>query len=128
MGNSEYKEVKVICAEDCGNAPKKIVVKDFITAMARNDTSHVTDMIIDQVEWNIVGTKIIRGQDEFLRHWQSQTGLSEVHIENLISHGNTVAANGTEKHDQGKISFCHVYQFSSGKHAKIKNINSYIIP
>lgn len=123
---------RIVCAEDCGNAPKKQFVKDFNIAFARADIPALLAMMTDDAEWNIVGAQAFRGkdaiQDEFKR-----IGLSpaeELVLENIISHGKLCAANGVLTQSSApSLAFCSVYVFSSAaKDAKIKTITSYGIP
>lgn len=127
MTESKFEQVKIICAEDCGNAPKKLLIKEFITAIACNDHHYVAENLDSDIAWCIVGDKVIQGIDEFLAHFKPHHQVIEVHIDNIITHGNTCAANGTVKYENSSISFCHIYRFSGFKNVKIKEITSYHI-
>jgi|SRR5690625_1105930 len=127
MVQSKFCEVKIICAEDCGNAPKKIRIKEFITAMANNDQIYIAESLASNIVWEIVGEKTVHGEAEFLRNSQPHNNISEVHIHNIITHGNTCAANGTVKFDTRSIAFSHIYRFSSARNVKIKEITSFFI-
>lgn len=122
---------KIVCAEDCGNAPKKQYIKDFNIAFAKADVKEVLSMLTDDAEWEIVGEKLVRGKAAIQNELERMNAgpADELHIENLISHGNICAANGVMKfNDTNPVAFCDVYTFSShAKSAKIKKMTSYAI-
>lgn len=124
-------DLKIICDEDCGNAPKKELLKEFNIAFAKNDIDLIVEDVTDDVTWNIIGDKRIQGKDDFtvaLRQMNHGKAV-ELHISNIITHGKTASTNGILKFSHKKSSaFCDVYVFSSaGKDAKIKEITSYVI-
>lgn len=124
-------DIPIVCAEDCGNAPKKVVIRDFIAALARGDEEFLRGNVTDHVRRDIVGRQSIVGADAFLRHALEESGrpISEVRIHNIITHGNVGAADGMIVTDEGRTAFCEVFRFGSfAKHARIKEITSYIIP
>ncbi|SEB61216.1 DNA-binding protein [Paenibacillus sp. GP183] len=128
---SEYGDLKIISAEDCGNAPKKELLREFNIAFAKNDIGFIIENITDNVLWNIVGDKRIEGKDTFadtLKQMRNSTAI-ELYISNIITHGNTGSANGILTFENKKsYAFCDVYIFSSAaKNAKIKEITSYVI-
>jgi hypothetical protein len=128
--NSEYGDI-IISADDCGNSPKKILLKEFIIAFAKNDIDFITEIITDNVYWNIIGDKIIQGKDNFvvtLKQMKNCT-ITQIHIKNIITHGSTGAVNGTLLfEDKKSYAFCDVYNFTSAdKDSKIKEITSYVI-
>ena len=130
MLKSNPEDVNVICTEDCGNAPKKLVLRDLNIAFARNDKAYILEQISDDVVWYIVGSKKVIGKDQFSKEL-SQMKLKkaiEIEINHIITHGNAAAANGVIRYIKGNYSFCDVYLFNSfRKNAKIKEITSYII-
>ncbi|KKI92926.1 hypothetical protein WQ54_07045 [Bacillus sp. SA1-12] len=128
---SEHKDIKIVCPEDCGNAPKKIVLKDFIIALAKKDVSFIFENLSDDVQWNKIGREKIQGKDQFadyLQHMKDRA-VREVQISNIITHGRNGAVNGTILlEDNRRLEFCEVYMFTSaGKNSKIKEITSYVI-
>lgn len=81
--------MKIVCAKDCGNAPRKEQLRDMTSGEP-----------------------------------------TELRIHNIITHGNTAAANFTLTLNDGtQVEYCDVYVFgSSGKRATIKEVKSYRIP
>ena len=122
---------KVICAEDCGNAPRKLLLKDLSVAFADGDVGALLDLIADDVVLNIIGDRRTVGRDGF-RDAILENGrrkAKELHLHNIITHGATGAVNGTLKMDDNRwVEYCDVFVFSgAGIKAKIKEITSYRI-
>lgn len=127
--NSDNLIVK--CTEDCGNAPKKQMLKDFTVALAKNDIVSCLEWVREDIVWEIIGEQKINGIDEYEQKLidMKERNVKELQIENIITHGNTCSVNGTLIfNDLQSIAFCDVYNFAGfGKNAKIKRITSYII-
>lgn len=128
----KQENFSVICPIDCGNAPKKQLLKDFTIALLQNQLDYCYEWITDNIVWELVGDKRLEGKKEWLAFFEETNyrGIQELHIHNIITHGNTASLNGTIYFDNGqKIAFCDVYNFSGfGKKAKIKSVTSYVIP
>lgn len=124
--------VQIIVAEDCGNAPKKGFIRDFNIAFAHQDIAAILDCVTDDVRWNRVGKGRTEGKGAFASALEEMSGpaVSRMVIENIITHGNVGAANGTVTFADGKtFAFCDVYRFGSfRKTARIKEVTSYVIP
>lgn len=52
----------VFVEPDCGNAPKKLFIRDFMTALAEHDGAAVLACLSDDVEWNRVGNAQLDGK------------------------------------------------------------------
>lgn len=127
----EYNDLKIVCVEDCENAPKKIILKELNIAFARNDRNFILENVSDNVRWNIVGDKLLEGKDhmaEALKQMKDRNVI-ELHITSIVTHGYTASADGIFMLENNKrYAFSDVYIFNSaGKHAKIKEIRSYVI-
>lgn len=125
------KEVIILAKEDCGNAPKKKILLDFNVAFAKNDIDYLSGIVSDDITWDMVGDKVIHGKAQFLESLEQMADVvvTELHIKDIITHGNVGSAHGTLTFDDGAIyAFCDVYKFGSfSKNAKIKEITSYVI-
>lgn len=124
--------VKIIVDEDCNNAPKKQYVKDFLIAAATSDSQTVSDMLADNISLEIVGQQSAGDKAsvvQLLATHESKGGVAELAVNNILSHGNKCAADGTVSFKDGsKVSFCSMYTFTShSKDAKIKDITAYMI-
>ena len=122
---------RVICAEDCGNSPRRLQIKKLLTALARGDNAFVLRSLSDDVSWNRPGEASLQGKDAVARaliQMQRQARVEMV-IENIVTHGPTGAANGILKLSNGKtIAFSHVYRFKGAKDARLKELTEYLIP
>lgn len=125
--------VNVICAEDCGNAPRKAILRDLQAAWARGDVDEVADWVRDDIVYDVVGTERIVGKEAFrakVASGHDDESIQELHIHNIITHGWIAALNGTVTTVSGRqVGFCNVFVFAgAAKTAKIKEITSYVLP
>lgn len=129
--NTNSKYIKVECAEDCGNSPKKQLLKELTIAFANNDIDFCMECMSDNIVWDMIGNKKIQGISEFEEALRVMDNgdIQELQIHNIITHGNVGSVNGTLiLNNQQQIHFCDVYNFSGfGKKAKIKLITSYVV-
>jgi len=125
-------EPKIIVEEDCGNAPKRLLLKELNIAFARGDSEKILSFVADDIVWESVGEKQLKGIENFRKELESmkQMEVEVLKIENIITHGWLASANGEIYLKNGrKFAFCDVYIFNSAaKTAKIKAIKSYSIP
>lgn len=121
--------MEIICEEDCGNAPKKLLLKDFNVAIVKCDLDPIVNNITDDIHWSLIGLTSVQGKDEFIQTVQEmeREKPKELNIKNIITHGNTGAVNGSIVTQEKTYAFCDVYKFSGFKNPKIKEISSYII-
>jgi len=120
--------MKLICEEDCGNAPKKQYILDFNIAFAKADISKILEMFDDDAIWDMVGSEVVKGKVAIKNELESMAFAEAkvLEVENIISHGKLCSANGEMHHKDSKVAFCDVYTFSShAKDAKIKTLKSY---
>lgn len=121
----------ITVSEDCGNAPKKAVLRDLNIAFAENDVEFVLDNVTDDVEWTVVGDTEVQGKSDFAEALEEMKDgeTTELIVDHVITHGATGAVDGTLKLDSGETySFCDVYEFSSTrKNAKIRTMTSYVV-
>ncbi len=122
--------VKVSAAEDCGNAPKKQFVKDFLIASAQADFKAVAEMLRDDANLEIINYVTVSGKDTVIKQLQAdaaQGAVEELVIHNILSHGDRCAANGVLKFKDGsRVAFCNMYVFNShARDARLKEITVY---
>lgn len=114
--NSRFGQVKIICAEDCGNAPKKQFLKAFNVAFVCNDVGFVLDNIIEEIQWNFIGSHVLQGRDQvfkLLENLMDKTPTEFV-INAIITHGYSGSINGILKLENNvSYAFCNVYRFNS---------------
>lgn len=121
--------LKITVDEDCGNAPKKLLLKEFYIALAKNDLPFISGNLSEDVTRIVPGGKPARGKEKVVAEMEQtgQRATTELVINNIITHGNNATANGLLKFPDGKrYAFCDVYKFGlANKETKIKEITSY---
>lgn len=122
--------IKITAPADCGNAPKKKVLKDFHVAIVTMDRTFLLENVAENITWNIIGDKIVEGKENFLNKLEKlhTDQVIELSIRDIITHGWIAAVHGKVIGTKRSYDFCHVYKFTSAsKTAKIKEITSYLI-
>ena len=121
---------RIICAEDCGNAPKRLLIKQLLTALARGENAFVLKHLTDDIVWQRVGRTPLQGKPAVSTELQRMKReiKSEMIIENIVTHGAAGAANGRMQLKNGKsFGFAHVYRFQGAAGVRIKEITEYLI-
>src|SRR5687768_7001105 len=120
--------MRLIADVDCGNAPKKQILLDRTVAMAKDDEDGAFDPLADDVEWELVGRRTIRGRSEAAKVAQEILGepAKTLRVFEVLSHGKLSSINGRIEFASGRaIDFCDVHEFTSNaKTAKIARITS----
>ncbi|GHO93871.1 hypothetical protein KSF_039190 [Reticulibacter mediterranei] len=123
--------VTITVHEDCGNAPKKLFLKNFLVAVTSLDRAFVARNTTDDIRWDLVGDQCISRKQDVLTALQRSRSdeVVELIINTIVTHGYNGAANGLLKFKDGKtVAFCDVYQFrASTNNAPIKAITTYAI-
>jgi len=121
---------KIVVKPDCGNAPRKLFLKHFNTALANGKTEIVSESIADDIKWDIPGSISLSGKENFLDKIKSGIfwKVKELTIETIITHGPDASVSGSIVDASGeKFSFCDIYKFSSAGSSIIRSVKSYII-
>ena len=125
-------ELKVVCHENCGNAPRKEILRDLTIALVTKNIPYIQEWFSENIVWRLIGNRQFTEKEQVLKHISSMSTSVplQLKIDNIITHGKVASINGNVKFQEGKIlEFCDVYEFvSAGKNAKIKDILSYHIP
>ncbi len=121
--------VTVHVEPDCGNAPRKRILRDFVVSLAERDSEQITALLADSASWSIVGVDTLNGGDD-VRDWMS--GLPEVDevlFDSLLTHGRGASVDGVLRLADGRSTgFCHVLRFTgAAKRAKVSGVKSYIL-
>lgn len=85
-------------------------------------------MLADDAEFNLVGGAVYKGKENIKKALENMgmQKAKELVIDNILSHGNRCAANGTLVYNDQKVHFSDIYIFSShSSGAKIKSLVSY---
>ena len=125
------KNIKLSIPDGCGNAPRKLILKDVNLAFVTNDEAFLEENMSDKITWEIIGEATIEGKEPILnRPAEYHKGeITELILHDIITHGRVASVHGKVIGTEVNYDFCHVYNFTgASKTAKIKEITSYIIP
>jgi|SRR5690625_662339 len=130
MSDRQPDQLQVIHApDDCKNAPRKLVIRDFVVALYQRDTETLSAMLREDIRWEIVGSETFDDLEQVLGWVQQQAAVDELHITTVITHGTDCAADGWIIGADGSTTrFCHILVFAGhAKSAKIKTLRTYRI-
>lgn len=115
--------------EDCNNAPRKMVIRDFLIALYSSDTAALAELLHADVNWQVIAGPTHAGADASLAWAGSQPAAKDLVIHTVITHGTHCGADGVvEFTDGSRRAFNHVMLFAGhAKTAPIKTIRSYLI-
>ncbi|WP_024876409.1 nuclear transport factor 2 family protein [Saccharomonospora piscinae] len=123
--------VQITVTPDCGNAPRKQVLRDYVIALVEHDTEALRSAVADDVEWEIVGARTVRGWADFAAAVESafEQRPETVRLDSILTHGSEGAVSSRMIFTgRGELRCCDVYRFSGhSRTAKIKRITSYWI-
>lgn len=129
--DTHLENIKIECAENCRNSPRKELLKDLSISFVKKEIGFCMDWVTDDVVWELIGDKQIQGKNDFEKalHQIKNTEIQQLCIRNIITHGNAGSVNGTLiLNNKQSIAFCDVYNFRGfSKNSKVKAITSYII-
>lgn len=124
--------VRIITVEDCGNAPKKQIIRDFLTALAERNTENAVQLIDNEICLHAPNQSKMVGLESVMRYLQQKLigeNVEQLKIDNILSHGNQCAANGSMNRQNGTTTWFSAFFLFDGyrKNAKIKEITLYTI-
>ncbi|MAT05925.1 MAG: hypothetical protein CL424_12875 [Acidimicrobiaceae bacterium] len=120
----QHRELDVIVDADCGNAPRKAQVRDWLTDVVRGDVDAACSALDDEIVWEIVGhrTRVGIGVVREALRRAAEERASRLTIRHLLSHGKQVAVEGDVDGD----GFAHIVTFTGhGKAAHIAEVVTY---
>ncbi|MCG8453099.1 MAG: nuclear transport factor 2 family protein [Spirochaetales bacterium] len=112
------------------SSPRLDFLKEFNQAFAEGNIHAVLQALSSDVEWHMVGEKLLQGKEEVRQELQSNAEFSpdKVKMYSFISHGKNGAANGKLFFPGGKeMEFCDIYEFSNETGTMLQSIRSYIV-
>lgn len=122
--------MKIVVPEDCGNAPRKELIRDLNIAFGENNKEKILDFMAEDIEWVFVGKQIMNGKEEVKKFLETmgEDVAEELILDTIITHGDTAAADGIIKYAKMAVAYCDVYKFTGhDKDSKIKELTSYAI-
>lgn len=114
---------------DCGNAPRKEILRDFVVAIAEQDLEHLESVLAEEVSWMLIGEQIVSGLEAAKEMVLALPQVDELSFGTFLTHGRGAGVDGVLRLADGtETAFCHVLRFKSPvKTAKVVGINSYLI-
>jgi hypothetical protein len=121
---------KIQVPQDCGNAPRKLFLVDFNTALANGDMDSFQELIPEKINWDIVGQELIADKAGFLKAvkvlplWK----VKELIVEAIITHGYEASLSGqVVAKDKSLYKFCHIYRFPKASGVTISSLTTFVI-
>ena len=127
MASKRGAEPRIVPSADCGNSPKNTLLQDIAIAFAKRDAEFLLARVTDDIRWEVVGVRVVKGRAAFAQALQTLGGVTLLTIDHVMSHGRVGAVNGVATHRDGAREFCDVYEFANAKAERVKSIKSYVI-
>ncbi len=122
--------MKLNIQADCGNAPKRELIRDLTIYFVSYDIPKAMEHMADDVVWTLVGDEPITGKERFAAALTQMMGnkATELTIHSIVTHGKEGAVNGEMTMEDGNVfGFADFYEFASAGNTKVKAIKSYVI-
>ena len=122
--------MKLNIKADCGNSPKKKLIKNLTVWFASYAIQEVLPYLDRDVKWILEGDVPIVGKERFAAALgqMSQNKAAKLNIYSILTHGKEAAVNGEMVMEDGAIyAFADFYEFNSAKSIRVKSITSYVI-
>jgi hypothetical protein len=107
-------------------AENKELVQKFNEACIKKDNVFLSQLLADNIKWNIVGMPGTYGKNNFLETMKimesAAGGHSKISIRNIIAEGEYVVAESSDS--SGTISYCNIYHILNDK---IVELTTYVV-
>lgn len=122
--------VEAFNVPDCGNAPRRAIIRDFVLALYEKNVEHLSNILSDRIEWHVVGAASLRGPDAVVSWVQQSEVVNRLEFHTILTHGREGGADGEIRTVDGKVfGFAHVFLFAgAAKTAKLTLVRSYLVP
>ncbi|WP_430591853.1 hypothetical protein [Humidisolicoccus flavus] len=122
-------KLKIVDQPDCGNAPRRELVRELTTHLAAREASLVTAFLSDDVEWSVNGNTPMRGTDAVEAWISAGPALRELRFGAILSHGREASIDGVMVPTSGALlPFSVFFRFTStAKTAPIAAVRSYFV-
>lgn len=121
---------KVTIQPDCGNAPRKVFLKNLYLSLANGDSALLMNHVQDNIHWQVPGKPTILGKENYLKAvvqhklWK----VKEMTIDTIITHGPDASVSGHIKGaDNLKYAFCDIYRFKGAGGTTIHAITTLLV-
>ncbi|MEM6907816.1 MAG: hypothetical protein AAF494_03980 [Pseudomonadota bacterium] len=104
--------VDITGSRDCGNSPKNAFVQSM--AIAFETVAFDPDSIVDDLVFEMPGSKLLQGASAILPRLNEQTIPTAIVVEHAIAHGRAGAASGVSTLEDGtQRRFAYVFEFKN---------------
>ncbi|TDK24534.1 hypothetical protein E2F48_11900 [Arthrobacter crusticola] len=113
----------------CGNAPRQLVIRDLVLALAEVDGPRLRELLDEEVRWDLAGAGMIEGISQLTGRLSGQGDVAAIELASILTHGREGSADGVLAFRNGRRqAFCHVLRFASTvKTAKVTEMRSYLV-
>lgn len=121
---------KITINADCGDAPKKELLRDLNIAFAKADVEGILDFFSDDIRWQIMGEADLRGKAAVREALEAMKEVvaSELVIDSIFTQGREGAVNGVIVTEPGgAVAFCDICRFASDAGGLIESMKSFAI-
>ncbi|HRH03005.1 MAG TPA: hypothetical protein PLN13_11580 [Bacteroidia bacterium] len=121
---------KINVQTDCGNAPRKVFLKELYSSLANGEKQLISDHLQDNFVWQVVGHTSFTGKEKCLNKLSIQKiwKIKELTIETLITHGTDASVSGQIiSNDNTKFCFCDLIKFRGAGGTKLNSITTFLI-
>lgn len=120
---------EIIIQPDCGNSPRKLLLKNLNIAIAGGHEEFVAENIDNDIYWNIKGHTVITGKENYIRALKSHKlwNVKKLTVDSIITHGADASVSGNFLTSGNlKYAFCDIYKFKSAGNSLIKSISTFL--
>jgi len=114
---------------DCGNSPRRQLIKDLYITFAENDLETFYSCLVDDITWNFVGGSLLSGKQEIKEFFEKNKLIEaeEFLVDYILTHGNLCSVGGKITLPDKNVHFANFYEFTSVNSKKIKRIKSFVL-
>ena len=112
--------------QDCGNAPKKVIIKAFLIAFYQKRDDAWKRHLNNSVVWSQNG-KVLNDLKEIEVNNGASTMPDKLQIEQIITHGKFCACYGQTVHGNSRTGIAYFLDFKSAGSPLIQRITEYQI-